>query len=180
MNILVIRATPLFTIVDAAGGLFDFNGTLPLIVGQFTLLSLVLTFLFYKPVSKRLEEREIAISCNLRYSSCYLLKASINSILYYELIESENKQAQSLSFESKKNMQEFVNAQVKKERGFQNLLLERARSDEAIQIPEILKEYEYRKIVADLSGCLFRETLTLRDSIYNDVDIMDKCKFLVN
>lgn len=122
MNILVIRATPLFTIVDAAGGLFDFNGTLPLIVGQFTLLSLVLTFLFYKPVSKRLEEREIAISCNLRYSSCYLLKASINSILYYELIESENKQAQSLSFESKKKYAGICKRSSKKRTGLSKFI----------------------------------------------------------
>jgi len=174
MNILFIRATSLFTITDAAGGLFDFNGTMPLIVGQFTLLSIVLTFLFYKPVSQRLEERETAIGCNLRYSSCYLLKASINSILYCELIESENKQAQSLSFESKKDMQKFVDTLVKKERGSQNLLLERARSDEAIQIPEILKEDEYRKIVADLSSCVFRKMLQLRESIYNAYFIMPK------
>ena len=122
MNILFIRATPLFTITDAAGGLFDFNGTMPLIVSQFTLLSIILTFLFYKPVSQRLEERETAIGCNLRYSSCYLLKTSINSILYYELIESENKQAQSLSFESKKDMQKFVNTLVKKRTGLSKFI----------------------------------------------------------
>lgn len=165
MNILVIRSTSLFPMVAAAGGLFDFNGTLPLIVGQFTLLSIVLTFLFYKPLSKTLEERETAIRYNLRYSSSYLLKASINSLLYHEFIAIENKQAQRLIFESKKNMREFVDAQVDKERVSQNLLLERARSDEAIEIPEILQEYEYIDLIKKLSGRTVGKVLTLRNNL---------------
>ena len=102
MNLLFIRTITLVPIANAAGGLFDFNGTLPLLVIQFTLLSIILTFLFYKPLSKTLEERETAISYNLRYSSSYLLKASINSILYHEFIAIENKQAQRLISKYKK------------------------------------------------------------------------------
>jgi membrane protein implicated in regulation of membrane protease activity len=74
MNLLFIRTITLFPLAEAAGGLFDFNGTLPWLVGQFALLSIVLTFLFYKPLSKTLTERETAISYNLRYFSSYLLK----------------------------------------------------------------------------------------------------------
>ena len=142
MNILFIRATPLFTIADADGGLLDFNGTLPLIVRQFIFVAIILAFLFQKPLSKKLEERKTAFSCNLRFSSCYWLKTSITSILYFELLESKNKQAQSFSFELKKDRQQFVNAQVKKEKCSQNFLHMRARSDNAIQIPELLQEYE--------------------------------------
>ena len=48
----------IIAIAEGAGGLFDFNATLPLMAIQFILLTVVLTFVFYKPVSKVLEERE--------------------------------------------------------------------------------------------------------------------------
>ena len=35
---------------EAVGGLFDFNATLPLVRIQFILLTVLLTFLLYKPV----------------------------------------------------------------------------------------------------------------------------------
>ena len=35
---------------EAVGGLFDFNATLPLVGIQFILLTVLLTFLLYKPV----------------------------------------------------------------------------------------------------------------------------------
>jgi F-type H+-transporting ATPase subunit b len=165
MNLLFIRTITLFPLAEAAGGLFDFNGTLPWLVGQFALLSIVLTFLFYKPLSKTLTERETAISYNLRYSSSYLLKASINSILYHEFIAIENTRAQRLISESKKDMHEFVDAQVDKERVSQNLLLEKARSNGSIEIPKILQEYEYTNLVKELSGRTFSKVLGLRNNL---------------
>jgi len=47
----------LLGVAEGAGGLFDFNATLPLMAIQFILLTIVLTFVFYKPVAKALEER---------------------------------------------------------------------------------------------------------------------------
>ena len=69
---------PLMQIIAAAegaGGLFDFNATLPLMAIQFILLTVVLTFVFYKPISKVLEERETLINTNLATASEKLLKA---------------------------------------------------------------------------------------------------------
>ena len=60
-------------------------------------------------------------------------------------------------------MQQFENAQVKKEKYSQNLLHKGVRNDEAIQIPELLKEYEYRIMVAALSVLIFLELLALRN-----------------
>jgi F-type H+-transporting ATPase subunit b len=42
---------------EGAGGLFDFNATLPLMALQFIALTTILTFVYYKPVSTLLEER---------------------------------------------------------------------------------------------------------------------------
>jgi len=54
MNILFTPATQMLAMTEGAGGLFDFNGTLPLMAIQFILLTVVLTFVFYKPVAKLL------------------------------------------------------------------------------------------------------------------------------
>lgn len=50
---------------EAVGGLFDFNATLPLVGVQFILLTVLLTFILYKPVfsqkKKRKEYNEILL-----------------------------------------------------------------------------------------------------------------------
>jgi F-type H+-transporting ATPase subunit b len=58
MNTFYMLATQLLIMTEEAGGLFDFNSTLPLIAIQFVLLVIVLTFIFYKPVSATLTKRE--------------------------------------------------------------------------------------------------------------------------
>ena len=75
MNTLFMPATQLLAMTEGAGGLFDFNATLPLMAIQFVLLTVVLTFIFYKPVSKVLDDREAYISGNLTQASEKLIKA---------------------------------------------------------------------------------------------------------
>lgn len=41
---------------EAVGGLFDFNATLPLVGVQFILLTVLLTFILYKPVFAQKEK----------------------------------------------------------------------------------------------------------------------------
>ena len=60
---------------EGAGGLFDFNATLPLMAMHVIVLMVVLTFIFYKPVSKVLDDRELYISGNLTQASEKLRKA---------------------------------------------------------------------------------------------------------
>jgi len=75
MNNLLIPLAQILAMSEGAGGLFDFNATLPLMAIQFVLLTTILTFTFYKPVGKVLEERETLISGNLATASERLLKA---------------------------------------------------------------------------------------------------------
>ena len=69
MNSFIMPATQML-----AGGLFDFNATLPLMAIQFILLTVVLTFIFYKPVAKVIDEREAYINGNLATASEKLCK----------------------------------------------------------------------------------------------------------
>ena len=47
MNTFFMPATTMLAMTEGAGGLFDFNATLPLMAIQFVLLMVVLTFIFY-------------------------------------------------------------------------------------------------------------------------------------
>jgi len=61
MNIFFMPLMQMIAMAEGAGGLFDFNATLPIMALQFVLLTVVLTFVFYKPVAKVLDDRETMI-----------------------------------------------------------------------------------------------------------------------
>merc|ERR1712100_519658 len=92
----------LVSAVEGPGGLFDFNATLPLMAIQFVLLTVVLTFLLYKPVAKVLDERESYISTNLTEASEKLLKADEQYKQYEEQLKSAKLNAQSVWHNRKK------------------------------------------------------------------------------
>jgi F-type H+-transporting ATPase subunit b len=47
MNIFFMPLMQMIAMAEGAGGLFDFNATLPIMALQFVLLTVVLTFVFY-------------------------------------------------------------------------------------------------------------------------------------
>lgn len=57
------------TVFLTAGGLFDFDLTLPAEILLFILLALVVTNIFLNPISKQLDERASFINYNLRKSN---------------------------------------------------------------------------------------------------------------
>jgi F-type H+-transporting ATPase subunit b len=52
MNIFFMPLMHTLTVAEGAGGLFDFNATLPLMAIQFILLTVVLTFVFLQASSQ--------------------------------------------------------------------------------------------------------------------------------
>jgi F-type H+-transporting ATPase subunit b len=95
MNYFIMPATQLVA-AEGAGGLFDFNATLPLMAIQFILLTVALTFVFYKPVSKVLDERENYISGNLTKASEKLLTADELYQQYDKQLKTARANAQSV------------------------------------------------------------------------------------
>merc|ERR1711907_465321 len=91
--------------MGGAGGLFDFNATLPVMALQFILLTIILTFLFYKPISNLLEERETFINTNLSEASTKLLKADELYKQYEEQLKEANKDAASLIQQTEKELE---------------------------------------------------------------------------
>lgn len=82
----------MLTLVDTeeAGGLFDFNATLPLMALLIVLLTCVLTCLFYYPTARILEEREKGLRFLVdevtdQFLAAYILDKLSNYLANYEV-----------------------------------------------------------------------------------------------
>ena len=134
MNYFFLSATQSMGSAEGAGGLFDFNATLPLMAIQFILLTVALTFVFYKPVAKVLDERENYINSNLTQASEKLLTADELYKQYDEQLKSARVNAQSIVAQAEKVAKDSVAEEIAE-----------ARSDAAKLIEQTNKELEVQK-----------------------------------
>ena len=130
-------ATQLLAMTEGAGGLFDFNATLPLMAIQIVLLMVVLTFIFYKPVSKVLDDRELYISGNLTQASEKLVKADELYKQYDEQLKTAKVTAQATIAQAEKEAKDSVALEIGQ-----------ARTDAAKLIEQTNKELEAQKSTA--------------------------------
>jgi F-type H+-transporting ATPase subunit b len=137
MNIFLMPAGQMLSMTEGAGGLFDFNATLPLMAIQFILLTVVLTFIFYKPVSKVIDERETYISGNLTQASEKLIKADELYNEYDEQLKAARVSAQAIIAKSEKEAKDAVALEITE-----------AREDAAKLIEKTNKELETQKSLA--------------------------------
>jgi F-type H+-transporting ATPase subunit b len=137
MNNFLMPLVQMLAISEGAGGLFDFNATLPLMALQFVLLTVLLTFLFYKPISNTLEERETFINKNLTEASDTLLKADQLYQEYEEQLKTARTDAQLVIAQSEKEAKEIVASEI-----------EQARKDAANLIDQTNRELEAQKVLA--------------------------------
>jgi len=152
MNIFSMPLAQTLALTEGEGGLFDFNATLPLMALQFILLTVALTFIFYKPVAKVLKERETFISTNLAQASEKLVKADELFNQYDEQIKLARTSAQSLIADAEKEAKEIVGLEISQ-----------ARKDAAILLEQTDKEIQAQKTRALLQ--LEEQVDTLRDLI---------------
>ena len=137
MSILLMPATQMLAMTEGAGGLFDFNATLPLMAIQFILLTVVLTFMFYKPVAKVIDERETYINGNLTQASEKLIKADELYKEYDKQLKEARVNAQSVIAQSEKEAKDVVALEITE-----------ARADAAKLIERTNKELEAQKSIA--------------------------------
>jgi F-type H+-transporting ATPase subunit b len=99
---------------DGSGGLFDFNGTLPLMALQFILLTIVLTFIFYKPVARAITAREFFINSSLGLAATKIIKTEEVNKQYDEQIKMAKVNAQLIITRSEKNAVDEVARDIEK------------------------------------------------------------------
>jgi len=137
MNILFMPATQMLAMTEGEGGLFDFNATSPLMALQFILLTVVLTFIFFKPVSKVIDERETYINGNLTTASEKLIKADELYNEYDEQLKTARVNAQAIIAKSEKEAKDVVAVEI-----------DQARQDAAKLIEKTNKDLEAQKSLA--------------------------------
>lgn len=147
---------------EEKGGLFDFNATLPLMALQFILLTVVLTFVFYKPIGNVLEERETYINNNLAEASAKLIQADELCKQYEAQLKTEKVNAQACIAKAETEAKQVV-----------ALELAQARKDAASLVEQVNKELEAQKELAlkqleneiDALGQLIKEKLLGKQQI---------------
>ena len=127
----------MLAMTEGAGGLFDFNATLPLMAIQFVLLTVVLTFIFYKPITKVIDDRENYINDNLTTASEKLIKANELYNEYGEQLKTARVNAQGIIAQSEKEAKDVVALEINE-----------ARQDAAKLIERTNKELETQKSLA--------------------------------
>jgi F-type H+-transporting ATPase subunit b len=142
MNILFMPATQMLAMTEGAGGLFDFNATLPLMALQIILLSVVLTFVFYKPVSKVIDEREAYINGNLTTASEKLIKADELYNEYDEKLKSARVTAQATIAQSEKEAKDVVSLEINEARKDATALIEKTNRELEAQKSAALEQLE--------------------------------------
>jgi F-type H+-transporting ATPase subunit b len=104
---------------------------------QFVLLTIVLTFIFYKPISKVLEERETFINKNLTEASEKLLKADELCLQYEEQLKEAKANSQSIISNAEAEAKQIVTEEISQ-----------ARKDATALIEQTNKELEAQKQIA--------------------------------
>ena len=142
MNILFMPATQMLATTEGAGGLFDFNATLPVMAIQVLLLTIVLTFVYFKPISKVIDERETYINGNLTTAAEKLIKADELYNEYDEQLKTARVNAQSIIAKSEKEAKEVVSVEINQARQEAAKLLEKTNKELEAQKSLALQQLE--------------------------------------
>jgi len=132
----------MLAMTEGAGGLFDFNATLPLMAIQFVLLTVVLTFIYFKPVSKVIDDRENYINDNLTTASEKLIKANDLYNEYGEQLKTARVNAQGIIAQSEKEAKDVVALEINEARQDAAKLIERTNKELETQKSLALKQLE--------------------------------------
>ncbi|MEW6492032.1 MAG: F0F1 ATP synthase subunit B' [Cyanobacteriota bacterium] len=140
------------------GGLFDFDATLPLMALQFLLLVVVLNAVFYKPLSKAIDDRDDYIRKNLLEARERLVKTEKLAQQYdQELAETRRKSQSTIAaaqedaqkIAAQKMAQAQAEAQAQREQAMQEIEQQKA---EALATLEQQVDALSRQILEKLLG----------------------------
>lgn len=88
------KSSILFLTLEKPGGLFDFDGTLPVIAIQFLILMFLLNVILYTPLLNVINERNQYINKNLAQASILLTQANKLSKQYEDELLKARKEGQ--------------------------------------------------------------------------------------
>jgi F-type H+-transporting ATPase subunit b len=141
----------------AEGGLFDFDATLPLMAAQFLVLVALLNAVFYKPLSKSLDDRAEYIRQN--FQSAKERKANAESLAqqYEQELKDVRREAQQIIATAQQEAQAIVNKQIQEAQ--QQVLAERQQAADEIEAQKAQALHTLEAQVGALSGQIVQKLL---------------------
>jgi F-type H+-transporting ATPase subunit b len=115
--------------ISGPGGLFDIDGTLPLVAIQFVLLCVVLNIILYTPLLTVIEERKEYILTNLGKASEILSEADKLTTQYEQELTSVRKEAQLEITNSQKIHKEILEIELNISQKYIDNLLDTIQTD---------------------------------------------------
>jgi len=115
--------------VSGPGGLFDFNLTLPLVILQFVLLTVILNAILYSPLLTIIEERKEYILTNLGKASALLSEANKLTAQYEQELTNVRKEAQLEITNSQKIHSEILEVELNMSQKYIDNLLDTIQKD---------------------------------------------------
>ena len=115
--------------VSGPGGIFDFNATLPLVAIQFSLLTVILNIILYKPLLTIIEERKEYILTNLGKASEILAEANKLTTQCEEELTNVRKEAQLEITNSQKIHKEILEIELNISQKYIDNLLDTIQKD---------------------------------------------------
>lgn len=115
--------------VSGPGGLFDINATLPLVLIQFILLTVLLNIILYNPLLTIIEERKEYILTNLGKASEILTEANKLTKQYEQELANVRKEAQLEITNSQKIHKEILEIELKISQKYIDNLLDTIQKD---------------------------------------------------
>lgn len=112
-----------------AGGLFDFDATLPLMALQVVLLTFILNALFFIPVGRVVEEREVYVTTSRAEAKQKLAEAEKLELELKEQLKSARIAAQQLIQEAEKDSEQLYREALAIANADANAAREKARRE---------------------------------------------------
>ena len=136
--------TVLLAVEEAAkeGGLFDLDATLPLMAVQFLILVAVLNVIFYKPLSKSIDDREDYIRSTQVAAKERLAKAQQLAQEYEQKLGETRKQSQSVIAAAQADAQKIGSAKVAEAQKEAQVAREKAGQEIEQQKQEAMRSLE--------------------------------------
>ena len=125
-----------------AGGLFDFDATLPLMALQVVLLTFILNALFFRPVGRVVEEREVYVTTSRAEAKQKLAEAEKLELELKEQLKSARIAAQQLIQEAEKDSEQLYREALAIANADANAAREKARREIDAQRDSALSQLE--------------------------------------
>jgi F-type H+-transporting ATPase subunit b len=99
---------------EKSGGLFNFDATLPIMAVQFLLLVVILNAIFFKPLTKSIDDRNDYVRTNIVEAKERLEKAQVLARQYEQELAETRKSAQSMIAAAQADAAKLRNQQIAK------------------------------------------------------------------